>query len=192
MGSKNKLDKIVVIDLESTAWENEDGSKTPPPGMRHDIIEIGACFLDLQTGKISQKTSYIVKPANSTMSPFIIKLTSLTQEDVDRGIPFENACNKLAKEFGTKNRVWASWGDYDRNHFQRDCEFYNTRYPFGPRHINAKTLFSIMNGLKKEVGLKKALEYYNLEFNGVQHRGHDDAFNTARVLWKTIRKYYDG
>ena len=182
--SKNKLDKIVCIDLEATCWEprEEQGNQ------RNDIIEIGACFLDAQTGKLSQKTSYIIKPKNSTISKFCTELTTITQELVDKGIPFVDACNKLTKEFGTQNRVWASWGDYDRKHFIRDCDFYGARYPFGPRHINAKTLFSLINGLKKELGLGKALKYYNFEFKGTPHRGHDDAFNTGKVLWKTLRK----
>lgn len=185
---KVKLEKLVVVDLESTAWENEDGTKTPPPGMRSDIIEIGACHLDLQTGKISQKTSYIIRPANSTMSPFITELTTLTQEDVNKGIPFTDACNKFIKEFGTKSKVWASWGDYDRIHFQKDCDFYKARYPFNVKHINAKTLFSLVYGLRKELGLRNAMEYLGLNFKGTQHRGHDDAFNIAKVLWKTLRR----
>lgn len=186
---KKKLKELIVIDLEATSWENEDGSKTPPDGMRNDIIEIGAVKLNTQTGKISQKTSYIVKPRNSTVSSFITKLTTLTQEDVNKGIPFRDACNKLKKEFGTKNKVWCAWGDYDRIHFQRDCEFYNAQYPFGVTFINAKTLFSLVYGLPKELGLRAAMEYLGLEFKGTQHRGHDDAYNTARVLWKTIRRY---
>ena len=32
-------------------------------------------------------------------------------------------------------------------------------------------------------------EFLDLEFTGTQHRGHDDAFNTAKVLWKTLRRY---
>lgn len=187
---KYKLEKLIVVDLEAAAWQNDDGTKTPPKGMRNDIIEIGACKLDLQTGKISQKTSYVVKPANATMSPFITKLTGLTQEDVNRGIPFRDACNKFKKEFGPKSKVWASWGDYDRIHFQQECEFYGVEYPFSVKHVNAKTIFSLVHGLKRELGLKKALEYYGFDFKGTQHRGHDDAFNTARVLWKTLRKNY--
>ena len=185
MGSKNKLDKIVVVDLEATCWMPRESQ---PQGMRSDIIEIGACFLDCQTGKVSQKTSYIVKPANSNISEFCTELTTLTQEQVNKGIPYGDACNKLAKEFGTRNRVWASWGDYDRKHVDRDCNFYAAKYPFGSRHINAKTLFSLVNGLKKELGLRRALEYYDMEFKGTQHRGHDDAFNIAKVLWKTLKK----
>lgn len=187
--SKNKLDKIIVIDLEATAWQNEDGTKTPPEGMRSDIIEIGACYLDLQTYQISQKTSYLIKPANSTLSSFITELTGITQEDVKCGIPFSDACNKLAKEFATKNRIWASWGDYDRKKLQEDCAFYNVQYPFGPRHLNLKTLFSVLNGLTKEKGVGAALAYCDMSFVGNQHRGHDDAYNTARILAKMLRRF---
>lgn len=184
---KNKLDKIVVVDLEATCWENADGSKTPPPGQRSEIIEIGACFLEPATGKISQKTSYIVRPKTSKVSEFCTRLTSLTQEDVNKGIPFKDAVNKLKKEFGTANRVWTSWGDYDRVQFEKDCKLHDIRYPFGRRHINAKTLFSILNGLSKELGLARALEYYDMEFKGTHHRGHDDAYNIARVFAKMLR-----
>jgi len=187
MGGRKKLDKVVVVDLESSCWQDENGAKDPPKGMRHDIIEIGACLLDLKSGKITQKTSYIVRPKNSTISEFCTNLTTITQEQVNKGIPFSDACNKLAKEFGSRNRVWASWGDYDRKHFERDCDFYGARYPFGPRHINAKTLFSLVVGLNVELGLRAALEYCGFDFSGTQHRGHDDAFNTAKVLWKTLR-----
>jgi len=185
MGSKNKLDKAVVVDLEAACWEPRDSK---PENERSDIIEIGACFLDLQTGKVSQKTSYIIKPKNSKISKFCTELTSLTQEDVDKGIPFSDACNKLAKEFGTKNRLWISWGDYDRKHFVEECGFYGIKYPFGSRHINLKTLFSVMNGLTKEVGVQRALKYCDMEFKGTHHRGDDDAYNIARIFAKMLRK----
>ena len=185
MGSKKKLDKIVVIDLEATCQASHNDWLS---GERSDIIEIGACFLDAQTKRVSQRTSYLVKPISSTISKFCTELTGWTQKDVNRGIAFGDACNKLAKEFGTKNRVWASWGDYDRKHFERDCEYYKAKYPFGPRHINVKTLFSLINNLKKELGMTAALEYYDLELKGTHHKGDWDAYNTARILGKMLLK----
>lgn len=184
----NKLDKIVVVDLEATCWQNEDGSKTPPQGEQSEIIEIGACFLDCQTGKISHKSSYVIKPRFSKISKFCVELTGLTQEIVDQGMHFEHAVNKFRKEFGVKNRVWATWGDYDRIEFEKNCKLYNIEYPFGVKHINAKTLFSLLNGLPREMGVSKALEYLSMNFIGQQHRGDDDAYNTARIISKMLRK----
>ncbi|QYS89362.1 hypothetical protein [Flavobacterium davisii] len=42
------LDKILVVDIEATCWEGK-----LPEGMISDIIEIGVCLLDVQTGEIS-------------------------------------------------------------------------------------------------------------------------------------------
>lgn len=36
------LDKILVIDVESTCWERE-----PPPGQRSEIIEVGITLFDI-------------------------------------------------------------------------------------------------------------------------------------------------
>lgn len=190
MSSKrNRLDSILVVDLEATCWEREGNDKSPPEGQRNDILEIGICNLNTSTGKISDKSGFIIKPALSEVSEFCTSLTSITPEMAARGMKFEHACNKIKKDFGTKNKVWVSWGDYDRKHFSRDCNYYKVPYPFGPRHINAKTLFSLVYGLGKELGLMAALDYLGLDFTGNQHRGCDDAYNTARVFWKTIRRY---
>ena len=184
MSRGNKLDFITILDLEATCQAKQEDWG---PGERSDIIEIGACKLDVQTGEITQKTSYIIKPQNSTVSEFCTQLTSITPEMVARGIPFENAINKFAKEFGTRNRVFASWGDYDRIQIAKDCDYYHAMYPFGRRHINVKTLFALKYKLSKEPGLKGALNICNMEFEGTHHRGCDDAYNTARLLWKVLK-----
>lgn len=41
----NILDKIIVIDVEATCW---DGVLLA--GTESDIIEVGVCLLDVQTG----------------------------------------------------------------------------------------------------------------------------------------------
>ena len=53
---------------------------------------------------------------------------------------FATACATLRKELGSEQRVWASYGDYDRRQFQRQCADAGVRYPFGIRHLNVKTL----------------------------------------------------
>ncbi len=70
-----KLDKIIVVDIEATCWENK-----VPEGMESDIIEIGICLLDIHTGEISDNRGIIVRPERSTISPFCTELTTITQE----------------------------------------------------------------------------------------------------------------
>ncbi len=176
-----QLDKIIIIDVESTCWE-----KAPPKEQESEIIEIGICTLDVISRKRIEKESIIIKPEHSSVSEFCTQLTTLTQEEVEKGITFNDACSILKKKYLSKKRVWASYGDYDRRQFERQCKSYNVIYPFGHTHINIKNLFAIMYKLKYEIGMAKALELLELPLMGVHHRGIDDAWNIASILSKLL------
>jgi inhibitor of KinA sporulation pathway (predicted exonuclease) len=179
-----RLDHIIVIDIESTCW---DGGY-PPRGQANDIIEIGLCPIEVSTGRRLEKRSILVKPERSSVSPFCTELTTLTQEQVDGGIAFKAACKILEDEYLTPDRLWASFGDYDRRQFEKQCRDQGIRYPFGPSHLNAKTLFAVSRSLPSEVGLPQAMALLGLKLEGTHHRGHDDAWNIAAVLWETLKK----
>jgi len=178
-----KLDHVIVVDVESTCW---DGS--PPPGEVSEIIEIGVCPLEMSTGRRLGKRSIVVRPKRSRVSPFCTQLTTLTPEQVDRGITFTEACEILHKEYQARVRVWASYGDYDRTMFQKQCDATGIAYPFGPRHINVKTLFAISHGLPQEIGAAEAIALMGLPFEGTHHRGDDDAWNIAGILGTLVQK----
>lgn len=180
--SSKRLDRVVVIDLESTCWQGK-----PPEGQSSDIIEIGLCVLDTQTGERSQKTSLLVHPENSSISAFCTELTTLKPEDFKEAHSLKEALQILKTEFHTQDIPWASWGDYDRNQFQRVCQRYGFKYPFGPTHFNVKVLHALMRGLPTALGLKEACEYEGFELEGTHHRGHDDAWNIARILAALIK-----
>ena len=172
-----RLDKLIVIDIEATCWESE-----PPPDQEAEIIEIGVCVLDIRSGERLARQSILVQPERSEISPFCTALTSLTPDVVARGVPFELACKILRRRYGSSNRAWASYGDYDRHLFERQCAARNVVYPFGNTHINVKNLVAVLRGLPCEVGLAESLRLMNLSFDGTPHRGVDDAWNTASLL----------
>jgi len=146
------------------------------------VIEMGVCLLDIRSGEITDRQSILIRPVYSSVSEFCTKLTTLTQEVVEKGIGFREACLKLEDEYQTKKRVWASYGDFDRRQFERECRLKKNPYPFGSRHINAKTLFAIKHRLTEEIGMDKALALLGMELVGTHHRGVDDAYNAARIL----------
>jgi inhibitor of KinA sporulation pathway (predicted exonuclease) len=172
-----RLDQVVVVDVEATCWTEE-----PPPGQISEIIEIGVCTLDLASGLPVSGEGILVAPACSVVSEYCTQLTSLTQAEVEQGLPFDQACALLQRTYRTKNRVWASWGDYDRRQFERQCQSYAVDYPFGSRHLNVKTLFAMVAGLPHEVGMDEALRHLGMPLEGRHHRGVDDARNIARLL----------
>ena len=111
------LSKILVIDIESTCW---DGGYAPR-GQVSEIIEVGLCVLDSKTLKRGEKRAIMVKPMKSHINEFCTGLTSITPEMVELAKPLSNACAVLEKEYESRQCLMASWGDYDRKQFERNC-----------------------------------------------------------------------
>jgi inhibitor of KinA sporulation pathway (predicted exonuclease) len=163
-----------VIDVEATCWE-----RNPPPGQVNEIIEIGLCAVDLETRERVERDRIMVKPARSEVSAFCTELTGITQEEADAGITFREACALLISRHHSDSRPWASWGDYDRKQFERQCG--GVRYPFGSAHTNAKQRFAEAYGIRRQ-GMAGALQSAGLPLEGRHHNGADDAWNIAALI----------
>lgn len=168
---------VNVVDVEATCWAG-----SPPPGAVSEIIEVGLTVVDLVAGERLARHRILVRPTRSTVSEFCTELTGLTQPEVDRGVSFAEACRLLAAEHHAGDRPWASWGDYDRHQFTRQCQATRTPYPFNHRHTNAKAAFTEAYGLRKRPGMAQALEIAGLPLEGRHHRGEDDAWNIASLI----------
>jgi inhibitor of KinA sporulation pathway (predicted exonuclease) len=176
-----KLDRILVIDVEATCWPG-----VPPAGMNNDIIEIGIVPVEVTSLIRLEKRSILVCPERSTVSEFCTQLTTLTPKMVSGGVTLQQACRILKNEYLSQDRVWASYGDYDRKQFERQCREMEIPYPFGPTHLNVKTLLALTQNWPQEVGMKEALEKLGISCEGTHHRGHDDAWNIAQLLVKVL------
>ncbi|MEV7279909.1 3'-5' exonuclease [Streptomyces sp. NPDC093111] len=170
-----------VIDVEATCWEGQ-----PPPGQVSEIIEIGLTVVDLAARRRVSRHRVLVRPARSDVSAFCTELTGLTPAEVASGVGFAEACATLAEAYDARRRPWASWGDYDRNQFDRQCRATGTPYPFGRPvergHTNAKAVFTEAYGLRKRPGMAGALTIAGLPLEGRHHRGEDDAWNIAALV----------
>jgi inhibitor of KinA sporulation pathway (predicted exonuclease) len=178
-----KLDQILVIDVEATCWQGDS-----PPGQDREIIEIGLCILDVAKLQRGDNPSILVRPVHSTVSDYCTRLTTLTQEEVEGGISLREACDTLRRNYHSRERLWASYGDYDRKQFERECKAHGIEYPFGDGHINVKSLFAVVRHLSGEVPLDKAMAMAGFPLQGTHHRGADDAWNIARLLADILLK----
>jgi len=166
-----------VVDVEATCWEGG-----PPAGQVSEIVEIGLAIVDLAAGQRIGRQRILVRPERSAVSPFCIERTGLTQAEVDAGISFAGACQILAAAHQAQSRPWASWGEYDRRQFTRQCQATATAYPFGDRHTNAKTVFAQAHRLRRPPGMAAAPRIAGLALEGRHHRGEDDAWNIAALI----------
>jgi inhibitor of KinA sporulation pathway (predicted exonuclease) len=171
------LDRVLVVDVEATCWDGP-----APEGMVSEIIEIGVCELEVASGERLARRGIMVRPEHSAVSPFCTELTTITPRQAAAGVSFAEACAVLRSEYRSRQRVWGSWGNYDRSQFSRQCERTGTPSPFGSRHLNIKTLYSLTHALDRELGMAEALAHAGRELEGTHHRGVDDAWNIAGLL----------
>lgn len=175
-----KTDKdpnILCVDIESTCWLNEP----TPQGMRSEIIEVGYAVLNYESNEITERGSIFVKPIESTISTSCQQFTGITQERVDNGVSFEEACRTIEQDLRGGSRIWCSCGDYDRGMFEEQCNRRGIKYPFIKQHLNIKPMCTILSG-KQVKGLGSILTSCGLQFIGRKHSGADDAYNVARIV----------
>ncbi|CAL9283874.1 exonuclease domain-containing protein [Streptomyces rochei] len=176
-----------VIDVEATCWAGQ-----PPPGAVSEVVEIGLAVVDLVARERVERHRVMVRPARSRVSAFCTELTGITQAEADAGMSFADACDTLVRLHGAAVRPWASWGDYDRHQFVRQCAADGVPYPFGRpaerAHTNAKAVFAGAHGLRKRPGMAQALDLAGLPLEGRHHRGVDDAWNIAGLVLGLVER----
>lgn len=171
------MNDFLVIDLEATCWRDKTEGNS-------EIIEIGLAVV--KDRKIIWNEGIIVKPENSTVSPFCTQLTSLTQADVDKGISLKEACHKLETVYNSKSLPWVSYGMYDFNKLTYECRDKKIDYPMHGTHINIKSKAINKFNLVDRKGLSEACYTAGIRFEGRHHRGVDDAYNIAKLALTLI------
>jgi inhibitor of KinA sporulation pathway (predicted exonuclease) len=169
----------LVIDLEATT--SDDGS-LPPEQM--ETVEIGAVLVDARTLEpVVEFQSFVQPVRHPKLLPFCTKLTGITRAMVDDAPRFPEAFAALrAKLIDHRHPLlFCSWGRYDRIQLERDCALHGILNNM-PEHVNLKTRFTDVQGIKKKLGMAQALKLCGLPLEGAHHRGIDDARNIARML----------
>jgi inhibitor of KinA sporulation pathway (predicted exonuclease) len=172
---------LLVVDLEATCWAEG--------GPREDMetIEFGAVLVRMSDLRPIDERSWFIRPRlHPQLSDYCTNLISITQDQVDSGLPFEEVC-KLVEEWLEPHREclgWGSWGNFDKHQLQKDGRRLGIPSPLEPyHHTNLKVAFTDRHQLgKPRPGMWRALELCGLSIEGVHHRGIDDACNIARML----------
>lgn len=185
MNNKN----YIIFDLEATCHRKE-----APKGFDNEIIEIGAVKINSK-GETIDEFSKFTKPLNfPTLSDFCKELTTISQEDVDTADDLKSVLVEFLE--WSKDSIWISWGHYDKTQMLKDMKSNNIESEI-PQHYSLKHLFTRWKGIRRHVGMSKALKMENIELDGTHHRGIDDAKNISKIfiknleLFKLTKKYLD-
>ncbi|XP_025416670.1 3'-5' exoribonuclease 1 [Sipha flava] len=185
---------FVIIDIEATCTENN------PPDYKFEIIEFPAVLVDAKKRKIVDHFQVFVKPTiNPKLSEFCIKLTGITQDQIDKADPFHICLKRFTEwlekhELGTKHRFSiVTDGPFDMARFlYGQCIMSGIPYPnFATKWINIRKIFRsfyFTKQVKHSVlcNLNAMLTFLGMEFEGNPHSGLDDSFNISRICLRLL------
>ncbi|XP_053413717.1 ERI1 exoribonuclease 2 isoform X2 [Nycticebus coucang] len=202
--SKQLFDYLIVIDFESTCWNDGKCHRT------QEIIEFPAVLLNTSTGDIeSEFHAYVQPQEHPVLSEFCMELTGIKQAQVDEGAPLKiclsQFCKWIHKIEQQKKIVFAAevsepstsevklcafvtWSDWDLGVcLEYECKRKQLLKPvFLNSWIDLRAIYKLFYR-RKPKGLSGALQEVGIEFSGREHSGLDDSRNTALLAWKMIR-----
>ncbi|MEL6635562.1 MAG: 3'-5' exonuclease [Bacteroidota bacterium] len=167
----------VILDLEATCWDQWDRRD-------NETIEIGALLIDEEQNILSEFEQFVRPLKYPALSTFCTDLTSIQQSDVDQAPYFHTAIEAFKNWFGygQHDYLLCSWGFYDRKQFESDCQLHGLPTDWLHPHISLKHQYAQIKGLRRPIGMKRALAQEGLPLEGFHHRGIDDARNISKIF----------
>lgn len=175
--------QYLFLDFEFTMPDDDNKRR----GFFHEIIEVG--FVHVVNQTVQETFSSFVKPeVNPILNERCKNFLDITQDDVDRGIPFHELVQKLQAYMlhGTDTTV-VTWGNMDTYVLRRLCDHWGVPYPFRVAELDLSMEHKRFYGEQNQSGLMKALLEFGQSANGKHHRALDDAMTTFEI-YKLMEK----
>ena len=174
----------IIFDLEATCW---DGA---PPNDIQEIIEIGAIRVDRYGDSVDQFHAFVKPQVNPRLSRYCLNLTGIEQAEVNRAHSFDDVIIDFIDwiQLEVPNQLY-SWGKLDRKLLISNCELFGLEPDEFMHTMDLKSEYREMKSLSSTIGLKKALRYEGIEFEGREHRALDDALNLKEIFVRYIDEW---
>lgn len=187
----------VIIDLEFNNLSEIDKyipnytetfSEEVNGNVKNEIIQIGAIKVDKYMKQIDELKVYIKPSIFSSTNPKILELTGIKEEELESGVSFSVAMEKL-KDFMESGDILCSWAKDDVReiiinslHHNYDCKDILKEY------IDIQEYCTKVLGNHKVLGLKNALS--KLKINVDTELLHD-ALNDAQFEYLVFKRLYN-
>ena len=173
---------LIVVDFEATCKEERDSVFLE----KQEIIEIGLCSVDEIFLDTIHKIDLFVKPVfHSQLTPFCTSLTTITQNEVDKGFDLAAAMEVCSHFIDYEKDIFCSWGNFDKNLLSRNLHIRGLSEKYGKvfprRHVNIKQFVADYDDARP-CGIKAKCAELGIVFEGTLHRAIDDAINVVAIL----------
>ena len=187
--------KALINDLKYKMFLDLEMSMHPfrkDKNFKQEIIQVGIHLVD-ENNKLVYKYNQVIAPTiHKKLTKRTLKFLTITQEDVNFGIPFSefyDTFTKLIEEYDPAIIVWG------RNDFLALREAYKiNRLPSlrkKTRYINLLKLHRNYFNLKNDIGLFNALRLYEDAPDAQTHNAYEDAYVTY-MIFKGFKKVVNG
>lgn len=158
------------------------------------IIQVGIAVGSPRSPNEIKTWSWYINP-NEKISPFITKLTGITDQMVTEGATplhlVAEEMHKIMLEYKTfVNPI--QWGLGDADELKKTFKEGGIHFPhFGRRVFDVKTAFLFLemaNGRSPAGGLSSSMGKYKIPFQGEPHRADADALNTLRFFFHLLER----
>ena len=179
-------DKAMVFDLEFTSWPGSNERNWSLPNEDREIIQIGAVKIET-TGDMREVDSFqiLVRPLkNPILSDYIVNLTEITQEKVEKGgILFPLALSRFINFIGEHPIDILSNGG-DEEVIEENCQIHNIPFlSIFKKSTDLKIYFSEVLGISRKNCTSGMLpELFRLNNHEKQHDALGDAKSISQVL----------
>ena len=182
----------IVMDLEWNQGGDQAGASTETAEkLTFEVIEIGAVKLN-DDGVITGKFHELIKPrVYHEMNRITGQLIHLQMEELEEGLPFQEAAEKFLQWCSESPHLFCTWGDQDLTELQRNMAFYHmTPMSCGPMvFLDVQKLFSLaFEDGKSRRSLGYAVDLMELEKDVPFHRAFGDAWYTAKLFAMIMKK----
>ncbi len=178
--------QFIVLDLE---WNNTYAKKAK--GYINEIIEIGAVKLDNELENVDTFSCIIRSQIGKKLRGSVKRLTHLTNDDINSGMPFTKAFSMFRKWIGNEETVIFTWGDGDVRVLLENFKYLNgiKVIPFLEKYCDLQRVFQRIHGSTKgqQTGLLNAAQMLEIDPEMyIHHRALGDSMLTADILKKLL------
>lgn len=185
--------KYIIYDLEFNQKNNssvevntecEETKNNVSSNMPFEIIQIGALKLDKNFETISTFNRLVKPTLYKSIHPFIENLTKITNEMVDSCEDFISVYEDFLNFIGDDEIILCVWGLADIKELIRNIKFYDLPATYISKYIDVQKYTSKFFKFPKSsrIGLKNAIEFLNIPFEGEFHDAFNDAHYTAEIF----------
>lgn len=168
---------LLFLDCKATVWE-----KDPPTGQTSEIIAVDVAAVDTIKNQIVEQESFLVKPRKSKVSHFCERIFGIKQSKLDAdGVSFQEVYRRIRIHYMSRDRIWASWGVYDKFAIEKQCKALELESLFANPHTDIERLFYVMTGASSSPSLDDALKYCEISNSG------NAAADTANIYMRMAK-----